>query len=67
MSKPYNLKFINNQAFMRCSKLEYIDFPSSLRKIGVEAIRETGLKPNLNGNTYYFGDNLYSIGRYAFN
>ena len=50
---------------MQCSKLEYIDFPNSLRKIGDNAIRETNLKP-ING-AYYFGDNLYSIGSYAFN
>ena len=60
-----NLKEIGNEAFMQCSKLEYIDFPNSLRKIGDNAIRETNLKP-ING-AYYFGDNLYSIGSYAFN
>ena len=60
-----NLKEIGYEAFMKCSNLEYLDFPNSLRKIENNAVRETKLKP-ING-IYYFGNNLYSIGTYAFN
>jgi hypothetical protein len=61
------LRVIKNNTFNECNNLQFFDFTPSLRRIEMYAFRKSSLKPNQMNNVYYFGDNIYYIGEYAFN